>query len=81
VVLLLLSNTGQEFDGSDSGAKPDEAVSWLDLEAMESTEGPAMCAGRAGFAAVVDAVKRVFALGGSIPSGDGAGTEVLEAVA
>ena len=21
-------NTGQEFDGSDSGAKPDEAVSW-----------------------------------------------------
>ena len=21
-------NTGQEFDGSDSGARPDEAVSW-----------------------------------------------------
>ncbi len=21
-------NTGQEFDGSDSGASPDEAVSW-----------------------------------------------------
>lgn len=21
-------NTGQEFDGSDSGAQPDEAVSW-----------------------------------------------------
>ena len=21
-------NTGQEFDGSDSGAKPDEAISW-----------------------------------------------------
>lgn len=24
----LLINTGQEFDGSDSGAHPDEAVSW-----------------------------------------------------
>jgi deoxyhypusine synthase len=21
-------NTGQEFDGSDAGARPDEAVSW-----------------------------------------------------
>jgi deoxyhypusine synthase len=21
-------NTGQEFDGSDSGAQPDEAISW-----------------------------------------------------
>jgi len=21
-------NTGQEFDGSDSGARPDEAISW-----------------------------------------------------
>lgn len=24
----LFVNTGQEFDGSDTGAKPDEAVSW-----------------------------------------------------
>jgi deoxyhypusine synthase len=24
----VLINTGQEFDGSDSGARPDEAVSW-----------------------------------------------------
>ena len=24
----MLQNTGQEFDGSDSGARPDEAVSW-----------------------------------------------------
>lgn len=23
-----MQNTGQEFDGSDSGARPDEAVSW-----------------------------------------------------
>ena len=26
-------NTGQEFDGSDSGAKPDEAVSWGKIRA------------------------------------------------
>lgn len=26
-------NTGQEFDGSDSGARPDEAVSWGKLKA------------------------------------------------
>ena len=25
---LVFINTGQEFDGSDSGARPDEAVSW-----------------------------------------------------
>merc|ERR1712050_114036 len=24
----LFLNTGQEFDGSDSGARPDEAISW-----------------------------------------------------
>ena len=24
----VLINTGQEYDGSDSGARPDEAVSW-----------------------------------------------------
>ena len=24
-------NTGQEFDGSDSGAKPDEALSWAKI--------------------------------------------------
>jgi len=24
----ILINTGQEFDGSDSGARPDEAISW-----------------------------------------------------
>lgn len=27
-VLTKFQNTGQEFDGSDSGARPDEAVSW-----------------------------------------------------
>lgn len=26
-------NTGQEFDGSDSGARPDEAVSWGKIKA------------------------------------------------
>lgn len=26
-------NTGQEFDGSDSGARPDEAVSWGKIRA------------------------------------------------
>jgi deoxyhypusine synthase len=25
-------NTGQEFDGSDSGAKPDEAISWAKIK-------------------------------------------------
>ena len=29
-------NTGQEFDGSDSGARPDEAVSWGKIR-MEAT--------------------------------------------
>lgn len=24
----LFINTGQEFDGSDTGARPDEAISW-----------------------------------------------------
>jgi deoxyhypusine synthase len=28
-----LQNTGQEFDGSDSGARPDEAVSWGKIRA------------------------------------------------
>ena len=26
-------NTGQEFDGSDSGARPDEAISWGKIKA------------------------------------------------
>lgn len=26
-------NTGQEYDGSDSGARPDEAVSWGKIKA------------------------------------------------
>lgn len=26
-------NTGQEFDGSDAGARPDEAVSWGKIRA------------------------------------------------
>ena len=29
----LAQNTGQEFDGSDSGARPDEAVSWGKIRA------------------------------------------------
>jgi len=37
-----LQNTGQEFDGSDSGARPDEAVSWgkirADAEAVKVNE-------------------------------------------
>ena len=28
-----VQNTGQEFDGSDSGARPDEAVSWGKIRA------------------------------------------------
>lgn len=32
-VLILPQNTGQEFDGSDSGARPDEAVSWGKIRA------------------------------------------------
>jgi deoxyhypusine synthase len=28
-------NTGQEFDGSDSGARPDEAVSWGKIKSEE----------------------------------------------
>jgi len=28
-----MQNTGQEFDGSDSGAQPDEAVSWGKIRA------------------------------------------------
>lgn len=28
-------NTGQEFDGSDSGARPDEAVSWGKIKSVE----------------------------------------------
>ena len=27
-------NTGQEFDGSDTGAKPDEAISWGKVSGM-----------------------------------------------
>jgi deoxyhypusine synthase len=30
-------NTGQEFDGSDSGAEPDEAVSWGKIKSVENT--------------------------------------------
>ena len=26
-------NTGQEFDGSDAGARPDEAISWGKIKA------------------------------------------------
>jgi deoxyhypusine synthase len=33
VVLTPFQNTGQEFDGSDSGAQPDEAVSWGKIRA------------------------------------------------
>lgn len=29
-------NTGQEFDGSDSGARPDEAVSWGKIKSTEN---------------------------------------------
>jgi hypothetical protein len=32
-----LQNTGQEFDGSDSGARPDEAVSWGKIRADAET--------------------------------------------
>jgi len=30
-------NTGQEFDGSDSGARPDEAISWGKIKANSET--------------------------------------------
>jgi len=29
-------NTGQEFDGSDSGARPDEAISWGKIKTTSS---------------------------------------------
>ena len=29
-------NTGQEFDGSDSGARPDEAISWGKIKSLAS---------------------------------------------
>jgi len=29
-------NTAQEFDGSDSGARPDEAISWGKIKAAAS---------------------------------------------
>ncbi len=32
-LIKVLQNTGQEFDGSDSGARPDEAVSWGKIRA------------------------------------------------
>ena len=32
-------NTGQEFDGSDAGARPDEAVSWGKIKAGGEGEG------------------------------------------
>uniref|UniRef100_A0AAZ3RUL3 Deoxyhypusine synthase n=1 Tax=Oncorhynchus tshawytscha TaxID=74940 RepID=A0AAZ3RUL3_ONCTS len=39
-------NTGQEFDGSDSGARPDEAVSWgkirMDAKPVKVTHSPAI---------------------------------------
>jgi deoxyhypusine synthase len=31
--LSIHQNTGQEFDGSDSGARPDEAISWGKIRA------------------------------------------------
>lgn len=33
IIFYNLQNTGQEFDGSDSGARPDEAVSWGKIRA------------------------------------------------
>lgn len=30
---VISQNTGQEFDGSDSGARPDEAISWGKIRA------------------------------------------------
>lgn len=35
-------NTGQEFDGSDSGARPDEAISWGKIRA--GSESVKVCA-------------------------------------
>ena len=32
-----ICNTAQEFDGSDSGARPDEAVSWGKIRASAKT--------------------------------------------
>jgi len=41
LTLFVLKNTGQEFDGSDSGARPDEAVSWGKIRA--GTEAVKVC--------------------------------------
>lgn len=35
-------NTGQEFDGSDTGARPDEAVSWGKIK-MQNTAVKIYC--------------------------------------
>ena len=32
-IFSISQNTGQEFDGSDSGARPDEAISWGKIRA------------------------------------------------
>jgi hypothetical protein len=41
-------NTGQEFDGSDSGARPEEAVSWgkirADAQSVKVLLQPHLCA-------------------------------------
>ena len=31
-IFCVYVNTTQEFDGSDSGARPDEAISWVKLK-------------------------------------------------
>ena len=36
-------NTGQEFDGSDSGARPDEAVSWGKIRGSAKTVKVCLC--------------------------------------
>jgi deoxyhypusine synthase len=34
---VVFINTAQEYDGSDSGVKPDEAVSWRKIHANASS--------------------------------------------
>ena len=39
----LFINTGQEFDGSDTGAKPDEAVSWGKVKPTNQNRAKDIC--------------------------------------
>ena len=67
-------NTGQEFDGSDAGARPDEAVSWGKIKA--EGERVKVCAEATVVFPLL--VASTWARCGDGRSGDGGGEEVKE---